>query len=74
MPYVTEQTSKKWKGLQGLGCLASVTAMVIIGAVIASAEPGRHEPPTVAAYAMLGLFLGLSCYAIGRVGAWWFHG
>jgi len=57
----TEQTGKKYKGMQLLG------VMMILGGVVSCS---MHEPGWSG-----GLFvLGLVVYAGSRMGAWWDHG
>lgn len=73
--YTTQQTSKKWKGLQGCGCLLCVIGLVGVGLGVAAIDRARNEAPSpVIAYAGLAFFAGLGMYATGRVGGWWFHG
>jgi hypothetical protein len=75
MIVTTQQTAKKWKAVQALGCLTSLVAIGLFIAAMMMIEPSRREENVgMIAYAMTGLFLGSCCYATGRVGAWWHHG
>lgn len=61
-PVVTEQTSKRYKGLMLLG---GVLCCVGVVSMIGSESPGFGLGSTV---------VGLGLYAFGRFSAWWNHG
>lgn len=74
MTTTTQQTSKKWKGIQGLGCLTSLTALTILMISVAMTDQSNSKSQAMTgASAILWLMGGLAVYTVGRVGAWWCH-
>jgi uncharacterized membrane protein len=75
-PTVVEQTAKRWKAVQGLGCLGTLAGVVLIGIGIAAIDRTvahqRMSPALV--IGVVCIVVGLPAYAFGRVGGWWFHG
>lgn len=65
---VTEQTAKRWKAVQGCGCLLMPVGFAV-SFLIANAEPGY-----LFALGMGLVVLGLMAWIGGRIAAWWFHG
>ena len=70
-PTVTEQTNKRWKGLQAVGCLTVVVSMIAVGLAIGSST--GDEPPAAAMVFGFLIFAGAVAWLVGRLGAWWFH-
>jgi len=78
--YTTEQTGKRWKGLQAFGCSGSLVgiAMVIAGTTVVR-RPDGHGPAnlvlsTLAIIGVLVFLGGVSVHSFGRLGGWWHHG
>ncbi len=64
-----EQTGKLWKFIQLVGVLG---VLVGTGMIFVMLLDGCS--PAVGAWGTVAVLLGLPIWAIGRVGAWWFHG
>ena len=72
---MSQQTTKKWKGVQGVGCLMSLIAITIMMVAFVMREPGTLEATAhTISGAMGALLVGLGFYFTGRIGGWWFHG
>lgn len=72
---MSEQTTKKWKGVQGVGCLLSLIAITVMMVAFATRERGSLDQTAhTIAGAMGALLIGLMFYFVGRVGGWWNHG
>ena len=78
--YTVEQTGKRWKGIQAIGCVSMVAGLglVITGTTIIRAASGRGLSTialsTQSVIGILILLIGFGVQALGRLGAWWFHG
>lgn len=59
-PRVIEETGKKWKGLQAIGCAGTIVGFVLTAV-------GAHQ-----IFALIAV-LALCTYVYGRWGAWWHH-
>lgn len=69
---VIEQTGKGWKAVQLVGSLLIVGAASVAIACFTVTTPDKSGGLMLGS--LLTLVAGLPLYAIGRVGAWWFHG
>jgi hypothetical protein len=71
----TQATAKKWKALQALGCLGMLTGigLIVLGVRMQREGDGRSSN-ALAAVAAVTLLTSLPAYAVGRIGAWWYHG
>ena len=58
-----EQTSKKWKGWQLLGCLTSILGIVLIMG---------HMTKWNRCGGIL-IYCGILIYIIAKIGIWWYH-
>lgn len=65
-----EATGKPWKAAQAIGGL-----VMIVGGSLAVAGFLEAATARTAAYGLVAaVLLGAPVYAVGRLGAWWFHG
>lgn len=69
----TQQTGKKYKGLQIVGALLLISGFV---AMIVNASSSGAEPPGAAAVGVpvLMIIAGIALWIGGRFFAWWRHG
>ena len=71
---------QRWKGIQAIGCVSMVAGLglVITGTTIIRAGSGRGMSTialsTQSVIGILILLVGFGVQALGRLGAWWFHG
>ena len=65
-PVVTEQTDKRYKSIQAIGCLMPIVGLVIVYNVTPSS--------TLHAVGFLMLVVGPPVWLTGRVLGWWNHG
>jgi predicted RNA-binding Zn-ribbon protein involved in translation (DUF1610 family) len=80
-PTVTEATGKKWKFIQLIGAVLMLCGIIFFGGMFGFAllaADTELEPPwffgLMATLGLIGLLVGVPCYIVGRVGAWWYHG
>jgi uncharacterized paraquat-inducible protein A len=66
---VIEQTGKRWKALQLGGGLLLLVAIGVGAPMLMG-----HGSLASLVVSILTCVAGLTVYAVGRVGAWWFHG
>jgi hypothetical protein len=64
-----QATGKLWKALQLVGKLIPMTTGVFLGAAFVDG----YDRNKMLRWAIVALLSGLPVYAIGRIGAWWFH-
>jgi ssDNA-binding Zn-finger/Zn-ribbon topoisomerase 1 len=64
-----EQTGKLWKAIQLAGGL-----LLVVGAGLGAVACSGQGSPAVLIGSILAGFFGVVGYAVGRTGAWWFHG
>lgn len=66
-----EQTGKKWKGAQLLGCLTQLFGVALI---LSGASTSTDTGVIMAAIGILVIFFGAIMVISARIGAWWHHG
>ncbi|NLF40280.1 zinc-ribbon domain-containing protein [bacterium] len=76
-PQVIEQTSKRFKGVQALGCglmLAGFFVPLIIGIIMSESRTQSNTAMAGLVVATLLLPVGFVLWIVGRARAWWHHG
>jgi hypothetical protein len=65
---MAEVQSKKWKATQGVGCLTTITGLVLIAKSAADISGGSQN------LAEIVFLAGIGVIVIGYLGSWWNHG
>ena len=69
-PVTTQQTAKRYKGLQLIGAIMVVSGITSVGVTISE----RSAEPTGAMIGSLLFLFGFVIFLTGRLLAWWNHG
>lgn len=70
-PVVTEQTDKRYKSIQAIGCLM-VIAGIVLTVIMSPDRPGESTAGVNAG--VLLMMFGAPVWLTGRVLGWWNHG
>ena len=74
MVQAIQQTSKRWKRLQGCGCLTAFAGMIVLMIALSAIEVAEgHKRPVAGPYAMAAIFFGTLAFVVGRVGIEWYR-
>ncbi len=72
MSSTTRKPSKRWKAVQALGCLGTLTAIALFFVAFSLIQSDRSHLPRPLMATMFGLIMvSMPLYWLGRVGAWW---
>ncbi len=72
MSSTTQKPGKRWKAMQGLGGLGTLTAVALFFVAFGLLQQDRSHPPQGLMTTAMGLMVvAMPLYWLGRAGVWW---